>query len=340
MGTVSEGINRSTGVDPVCTARQFLGATKQVIYQTNRGVTVTYQGSRIAARAALAIVLAFGAPVSTVLAQDVSAQEDTEPDKVVARVDGTPITQSQFKLARDELGSDIAQLPEETQRELLLQYVVELTLLADAAKKAGLEQTDQFQRLSRYYELRALRDVFFQQEIRENVTDEAAQKLYDERIGKAEPEAEVRARHILVKTEDEAKAIVQKLADGADFAELAKAESTGPSAGNGGDLGFFAKEQMVPPFAEAAFALKKGEISEPVKTRFGWHVIKREDTRDREPPKFAEVKDRLKGALVRQMLQERMAALRDAAKIEILDESLKKSEEAPSGESKDGSATQ
>jgi len=288
-------------------------------------------------RFALALIIAALVGVGAAQAQEGA---DADANKVVARVDGTPITESQLDLARDELGSDLAQLPEASQRELILQYVVELTLLADAARKGGLDQSDQYKRLSRYYELRALRDVFFQKEIRENVTDEAAQKLYDERIGSTEPEPEIRARHILVKTEEEAKAIIQKLADGEDFAELAKAESTGPSSANGGDLGFFSKEQMVAPFAEAAFALKKGEISQPVKTRFGWHVIKLEDTRDREPPKFAEVKDRLKGALVRQMLQERMASLRDAANIEILDESLKTSEEAPSSESKDDSAAQ
>lgn len=253
--------------------------------------------------------------------------QDSNPDEVVARVDGTPITRGQLDLAEDELGPDLAQLPSETRDEVVLQYVVELTLLAEAAREAGLEDTDQYKRLSRYYELRALRDVFFQEEIRANVTDEAAQQLYDERIGSAEPEAEVRARHILVETEDEAKAIIEQLNDGADFAELAQQESTGPSAANGGDLGFFSKEQMVTPFAEAAFAMETGEISEPVKTRFGWHVIKVEEKRDREPPKFADIKEQLKSSLIRQQLQTRMTELRDAANVEVLDESLQQDEQ-------------
>jgi peptidyl-prolyl cis-trans isomerase C len=253
--------------------------------------------------------------------------QESNPDEVVARVDGTPITRGQLDLAEDELGPDLAQLPSETRNEVVLQYVVELTLLAEAAREAGLEDTDQYKRLSRYYELRALRDVFFQQEIRANVTDEAAQQLYDERIGSAEPEAEVRARHILVETEDEAKAIIEQLNDGADFAELAQQESTGPSAANGGDLGFFSKEQMVTPFAEAAFAMETGEISEPVKTRFGWHVIKVEEKRDREPPKFADIKEQLKSSLIRQQLQTRMTELRDAANVEVLDESLQQDEQ-------------
>jgi len=288
---------------------------------------VTVRSLSIVFGAALAILIA-GAPLTPQgFAQEQAAEAEANPDEVVARVDGIEITRGQLDLAEDELGPDLAQLPPETRQEVVLQYVVELTLLAGAAREAGLENTDQYKRLSRYYELRALRDVFFQQEIRDNITDEAAQQLYDERIGSAQGEPEVRARHILVETEDEAKAVIQKLNDGADFAELAKEESTGPSASNGGDLGFFSKEQMVTPFAEAAFAMETGEISEPVKSRFGWHVIKVEEKRDREPPKFADVKERLKSSLIRQQLQSRMAELRGAANVEILDESLKQDEQ-------------
>jgi len=288
---------------------------------------VTVRSLSIVFGAALAILIA-GAPLTPQgFAQEQAAEAEANPDEVVARVDGIEITRGQLDLAEDELGPDLAQLPPETRQEVVLQYVVELTLLAGAAREAGLENTDQYKRLSRYYELRALRDVFFQQEIRDNITDEAAQQLYDERIGSAQVEPEVRARHILVETEDEAKAVIQKLNDGADFAELAKEESTGPSASNGGDLGFFSKEQMVTPFAEAAFAMETGEISEPVKSRFGWHVIKVEEKRDREPPKFADVKERLKSSLIRQQLQSRMAELRGAANVEILDESLKQDEQ-------------
>jgi len=288
---------------------------------------VTVRSLSIVFGAALAILIA-GAPLTPQgFAQEQAAEAEANPDEVVARVDGIEITRGQLDLAEDELGPDLAQLPPETRQEVVLQYVVELTLLAGAAREAGLEDTDQYKRLSRYYELRALRDVFFQQEIRDNITDEAAQQLYDERIGSAQGEPEVRARHILVETEDEAKAVIQKLNDGADFAELAKEESTGPSASNGGDLGFFSKEQMVTPFAEAAFAMETGEISEPVKSRFGWHVIKVEEKRDREPPKFADVKERLKSSLIRQQLQSRMAELRGAANVEILDESLKQDEQ-------------
>jgi peptidyl-prolyl cis-trans isomerase C len=289
--------------------------------------SVTIRSLSIVICTALTVTLAGAAFGPFSLAQD----QEAKPDEVVARVDGTPITRGQLDLAADELGPDLEQLPSETRDEVVLQYVVELTLLADAAREADLDQTKEYERLSRYYELRALRDVFFQEEIRANVTDEAAQKLYDERIGGAEPEKEVRARHILVETEDKAKEIIKKLEGGADFAELAKEESTGPSAANGGDLGFFSKEQMVNPFAEAAFAMEEGGISQPVKTRFGWHVIKVEEQRDREAPKFADVKERLKSSLIRQQLQQRMSDLRGAANVEILDESLKQEQDEQDG---------
>jgi len=271
-------------------------------------------------------------------------KEQADPAEVVARVDGTPITRAQLKLAKDELGQDLARLPKAAQRQLILQYVVELNLLADAARKAKLHETDKFKTLSKYYEMRALRDIFFQREVQDNITDEAAQKLYDERIGSSEPVPEIRARHILVETEEKANALAKKISDGADFAELAKEESTGPSSAKGGDLGFFAKDQMVEPFAEAAFKLEKGEVSDPVKTRFGWHLIKVEDKRDRQPPKFSEVKDRLKSSMVRQQLQKRMAELREAASIEVLDESLKPkaadTQEKSAEETKDSSTTE
>lgn len=275
--------------------------------------------------AALTVVIGGAVVASQSVAQDQSAgaSEDAYPDKVVARINGEPVTAAQLSLAKDELGQYLAQVPERAHEGMVFRHVVQLNLMADAAREAGLTGTQDYQQLARYYEMRALRDIFFQREIRGNITDDAARKLYDERVGSAEPEEEIKARHILVETEEEATAVIQKLADGADFAELAKTESTGPTGSNGGDLGYFTREQMVTPFAETAFAMETGEISEPVQTQFGWHVIKVEDKRESQPPKFADIKERLKSALVTQRLQTRMAELRDSANIEILDESLK-----------------
>ncbi len=124
-------------------------------------------------------------------------------------------------------------------------------------------------------------------------------KVYDEAIGQMKKEPEVRARHILVETEDEAKAVVAELKKGADFAELAKTKSKDPGSADGGDLGYFTKDQMVPEFSEVAFKLDKGALSDPVKSQFGWHVIKVEDKRERQPPEFDKVKDQLESFVVR-----------------------------------------
>src|SRR2546430_8569212 len=124
-------------------------------------------------------------------------------------------------------------------------------------------------------------------------------KVYDDAIGQMKKEPEVRARHILVETEDEAKAVVAELKKGADFAELAKAKSKDPGSADGGDLGYFTKDQMVPEFSEVAFKLEKGQLSDPVKSQFGWHVIKVEDKRERQPPEYDKVKDQLENFLVR-----------------------------------------
>ena len=130
---------------------------------------------------------------------------------------------------------------------------------------------------------------------------------------------EVHARHILVETEDEAKAIVEQLKGGADFATLAKEKSKDPGAADGGDLGYFTKEQMVPEFAEVAFKMYPGQLSNPVKTQFGWHVIKVEDKRAKQAPEFEKVKDQIEAFLARKAQTEFVAKLRQTAKIERLD---------------------
>ena len=125
------------------------------------------------------------------------------------------------------------------------------------------------------------------------LSDEAERKVYDEAVKQVKNEEEVHARHILVPTEDEAKAILAQLKGGADFATLAKEKSKDPGAAEGGDLGYFTKEQMVPEFSEVAFKLGKGQLSDPVKTQFGWHIIKVEDKRTRPTPTFEQVKPQI-----------------------------------------------
>ena len=157
-----------------------------------------------------------------------------------------------------------------------------------------------------------------------SITDEDTRARFDKELAAATPEVEVRARHILVKTLEEAKSIITQLDEGADFIALAKEKSTGPSGPNGGDLGFFGKGQMVPAFEAAAFELEAGaHTKQAVQTQFGFHVIKLEEKRDLAYPKFEEVSDSMRQVLLRERYLELVNAARADVEIEILDEELK-----------------
>jgi peptidyl-prolyl cis-trans isomerase C len=157
-------------------------------------------------------------------------------------------------------------------------------------------------------------------------SDEALKKAYDERFGDAK-RTEYKARHILVATEEEARALIKEIDGGADFAELAKAKSLGPTGKTGGDLGWFDATQMVPPFTAAVAALKPGEHSkEPVQTQFGWHVILLEETREAPPPALDDVRDELSLGLQRETLSGYVAQLRDQAKLELNEDLIKTNE--------------
>lgn len=248
--------------------------------------------------------------------------------KVLATVDGIEITERDIEIARAEIGEQIANMPAEESRRNLLLYVIENQLLAEAAKKEKVAEDDAAKEVMEYYRRRALHDLYYDRKIRDAVSMETAKKTYEEQIAKMESKPEVNARHILVKTEEDALDIIERLNRGSDFAELAREKSTGPSGAQGGDLGYFSKGQMVPEFDKVVFELKKGDISEPVKTQFGWHVIKIEDKRDSKPPAFDTVKGRLIAGMVSQKAVEVITALRTSAKIEIVDQEIKKALEA------------
>ena len=245
-------------------------------------------------------------------------------DPVVARVNDVDIKQSDLDFAASEVGPRLASLAVGERKRVLLQYVIENELMAGAGQKDSLDKTDSFPNRAKYHERRALRDAFFDVKITEVVTEAEARKIYDEKIGQLKPEQEVHARHILVGTEAEAKEVAERLKKGDDFSAVAKEKSkdAGPE---GGDLGFFARGQMLKPFEEAAFALDVGQISEPVQTQFGWHIIKVEAKRDQPLPTFDQVKEAIIAQLVQQKAQEVVTGLRDAAKIEVVDAELKKS---------------
>lgn len=179
-----------------------------------------------------------------------------------------------------------------------------------------------------YWRRRALRDAFFDRSVRASVKDADAKAFYDREVGASKAEEEVRARHILVDNKDKAREIFEKLAHGADFAQLAKEHSKDPgSKDQGGELGFFARGQMVPQFEEAAFKLRKGEVSEPFQTQFGWHVVRVDERRQRAAPPFEAVKDRVVAAMIHRKAQQIASDLRGKAQIEYIDADIKRSME-------------
>ncbi|HTZ01276.1 MAG TPA: peptidylprolyl isomerase, partial [Xanthobacteraceae bacterium] len=231
---------------------------------------------------ALAAFLAFSPAVR---AQDA--------DPVIARVNGVDIRQSDLATAEDEVGSSMPQMAPDQKREYLVTYLTDVVILAQAAEKQNIANRDDVKHRLAFERNKVLMETLLQDTGKAALTDDALHKVYDEAVKQMPPEEEVHARHILVPTEDEAKEIEAELKKGADFATLAKEKSKDPGAADGGDLGYFTKDQMVPEFSEAAFKLDKGQISDPVHTKFGWHIIKVEDKRIKPTPTFDEVKPQL-----------------------------------------------
>ncbi|HXW24305.1 MAG TPA: peptidylprolyl isomerase [Xanthobacteraceae bacterium] len=263
---------------------------------------------------ALALVAAM--VVTLALGLRVGAQD---ADRVIARVNGTEIKASDLAIAEEDIGANLAQMPPESRREYLIAYLIDMMLVAKKGEAGGAAGTNEFKQRLAYYRNKILMDLVLQSEAKTATSEAAMHELYDEAAKQMAGQQEVHARHILVKSEEEAKAIIAELRNGADFAELARQKSTDPGASDGGDLGYFPKEEMVPEFAEAAFKLEKGEISEPVHTRFGWHVIKVEDKRTRQVPPFDQVRDQLATHLVRKAQAEMITKLRAEAQVERLE---------------------
>ena len=248
------------------------------------------------------------------------AAAPAEPARVVARVDGVDITEGDLALAGADAALQVPGVADAQKRDLLIGYLVDLKIGARAAEAAKVGEGADFARKLAYARDKALLDEYLDRESRKAVTAEAARKLYDETVKALAPEEEVRARHILVETEDEAKTAHARVKGGEDFAKVAAELSKDPgSKGEGGDLGFFAKDRMVEAFAEAAFKLAPGEVSDPVKTQFGFHVIKVEEKRTKPLPTFDETKEQIDTYLGRKAQQDLILSLRQKAKVERLD---------------------
>jgi peptidyl-prolyl cis-trans isomerase C len=246
----------------------------------------------------------------------------TPADKVVARADGgITVSEGDLALAADDPALSLPGMTEAQKRDLLVSYMVDLKLGARAADAAKIADAPEFARKLAYFRDKLLLDEYLEREVKKSVTPEAARKLYEDTVKTVKPEEEVRARHILSENEDDAKKAAARVKGGEDFAKVAAELSNDPgSKGEGGDLGFFTKDRMVQPFAEAAFKLEPGQVSEPVKSQFGWHVIKLDEKRVKSVPPFEEMKEQVEQYLTRKAQQDLVLKLRQNAKIERLDE--------------------
>ena len=245
-------------------------------------------------------------------------QSGAEDDPVVARVDGEVVHQSEvLEMARG--------LPPQYQAQLmqiyplLVQRLVDFKLAGKAGRAAGLAGDEEVKARVAQAAEQMIREVYIEREVEARITDDGLQAKYEEFLANTPPKTEYHARHILLETEEAAREVITLLDGGADFAELAKERSTGPSAAQGGDLGFFTADQMVSEFSETAAALEPGQYSkDPTKTQFGWHVIKLEESRTAEPPGFEEVEPQLREEMAREAVEAVFKDLRHNATIEIL----------------------
>ena len=236
-------------------------------------------------------------------------------DQVVATVNGTEIHESQLREVY--MG-----LPPQVQGQVGPQQLVDMAinnkLISDDARKEGLANDADVKKSLKLAEEQLMRQAWVKKRTLA-VTDAQLKKRYDELAAGYKPQEEVRAHHILLETEEQAKAVIADLRSGGNFEDIAKAKSKDPSAShNGGDLGFFTKAQMVPEFADAAYALKVGDVTaQPVKSQFGYHVIRLDEKRMSSVPSFADAKEDVRRQLGTQAVQDALKALHDKAKIDV-----------------------
>ena len=266
--------------------------------------------------AALGLLLVAAGPV---------AAQDKDP--LIATVNGTEIHQSDLAVAEEEAGQ-LPPMSPDAKKDYLVQFMADMILVSKAAEAKKMGDGADFKRKIAFARNKLLMEQLLQSVGKEALTDEATHKVYDDAVKQLGEQQEVHARHILIRAapgddkagkeaEDKIKAVIVRLTKGEDFAKVASDVTEDPSGkANGGDLGYFSKEQMVPEFSDTAFKLEKGQISEPVKTQFGWHVIKVEDKRAKAVPKFEEVKPQIESYVTRKAQAELVTKLRAEAKIE------------------------
>jgi peptidyl-prolyl cis-trans isomerase C len=268
-------------------------------------------------------ILSLGLAVSIGIAE---AKTEDKVDVVIATVNGDKIMKSALDgylevIKRSPNGADVK--PTEA-----LDDLVATELALQEAKKTDILSRDEVKKKIADFTRNVILTTWTKEKVKSfKMTDEEIKAEYDD-VVKKQASKEFNARHILVKKEDEAKAIIKALTDGGDFEKIAKEKSTGPSASNGGSLGWFKAQTMVPAFATAVKTMKKGEVSTaPVKTQFGWHIIKLEDSRDAKLPTLATLKPKIERKLSQKKMLAYMDKIKESADVKITLPEEKKVEE-------------
>lgn len=270
-----------------------------------------------------------GGPGDKAAGQGESTDKAARKGEAVATVNGQKITEDMFQMFARSRNRGQAMQMNEQQRQQMLDNLVKLQVLANKAREEGVDENPDVAARMKLTEMQMLAGALLEQHMADNpITDEDLRAEYDKRAGdQAGGGKEYKASHILVEKEETARDLIGQLDDGADFAELAREHSTGPSSEQGGDLGWFEPGQMVGPFSDKVAEMEKGEVtSDPVETRFGWHVIKLRDEREVQPPSFEDQRGQLQQTLQNQRIEEFVDKLRDEAQVET---NLSSPEQAP-----------
>lgn len=269
------------------------------------------------AAASVALSLVLCGPVVAQTPAPAADASDNDMSTVVARVGDKEVTLGELMVMRSQLPAQYQQVPLEAIYEPMLNRAIDQILITRAARASGIADQDEVKAKIEEAADQVIAEAYLTQTIASEVTEDALRKRYEEAVAGQTGEEEAKARHILLDSEEDAQAVIAELDGGADFAELAAEKSTGPSAAQGGDLGWFQAGQMVPEFSSAAFALEPGTYTkEPVKSQFGWHVILLEEKRTADAPSFEEMHDQLTAEMTRELIQTRLEKLRGEAKIE------------------------
>jgi peptidyl-prolyl cis-trans isomerase C len=263
-------------------------------------------------------------PLLLVSTMALSSGAFAQEAKVLAKIGDRTITSADLDQAMGDMAQQFQSFPEAERRARALDSLIDINVLAIQAEKEGYQNQADIKRRIELLRARTLHNGYFQKKIQPNITEETMKERFEQESAKITPQQEVSARHILVKTEEEAKVIIKDLEAGKDFIELAKEKSTGPSGPNGGDLGFFGPGRMVPEFEQAAFKLEKGAFTkEPVKTQFGFHIIRVDEKRDQPKPTYEQSKQQIRQLMLTEAYGKAIEQSRTEVGVELLDESLK-----------------